>query len=162
MVRTEGVAGAHLMPVFPGGDWFTMWPWASSLASIAPHEPCLNNTYHTGGYENSLINYDYRSSLCTCVPPGTIPLVLIEQYSVGFTFYVWGGTFYPCSSQLFGPDYFVWVIWLSGMFYLVLHSRCWHWEIEVMIISSASHPLQRVAGSFFSLQTCQWAGPFAS
>ena len=44
----------------------------------------LNNTYLTRGYENSLISYHYRSSLCTCVQPQTIPLVLIEQYSVFF------------------------------------------------------------------------------
>lgn len=130
-----------------------------------------NNTYRTRSYENSLIDYHYRSSLCTWVQPKTIPLILIEQYSVcffpWFIFYVWEGTnvcsLYSCSRQLLGPDHFIWVIWLSGIFFfksygnLDVDTEKLKWWLFVWV------PIHyKMTDSFFFLQSCQLAGPFAS
>lgn len=110
----------------------------------------LNNTYLTRGCENSLISYHYQSSLCTSMQSQTIPLVLIEQYSVSvflwFYFFVCGegplcALFY-CSRQLLEPDHFIWVIQLCGIFQVIQQPRCLHWEIKMIIIRLGSHPLQ--------------------
>ena len=131
----------------------------------------LNNTYLTGGYENSLISYHYRSSLCTCVQLKTIPLVLIEQYSVFFPvvlFFLCVGRNH-CTLPLLLLEKAIRTRphTLSGYFSLVEFFKSYsNLDVDTEKLKwwlLGWVPIHcKVTGSFFSLHNCQLAGPSAS